>query len=66
MNYYKIILILVIFFKTGNVFSDTNIFNVNNVEIEKKVTSSNEELAIKAIKKALKNYLTKFYLRRIS
>ena len=65
MNYYKIILILVIFFKTGNVFSDTNIFNVNNVEIEKKVTSSNEELAIKA-QKALKNYLIKFYLRRIS
>ncbi len=62
MNYYKIILILVIFFKTGNVFSDTNIFNVNNVEIEKKVTSSNEELAIKAIKKGFEELSYKILL----
>ena len=30
-----IIIILVIFFKTGNVLSNENIFNVNNIEIKK-------------------------------
>ena len=29
--------ILIILFKTENVLSDNNIFNVNNIEIEKKL-----------------------------
>ena len=30
------ILILVIFLKTGNVLSEKNLFNVNNIQLEKK------------------------------
>ena len=52
MKSYKLILIiLVVFFKTGNVLSNTNIFDVNNIEIEKKIKDSNEILANLAIKK---------------
>ena len=37
MKFYKLILIiLVVFLKTGNVLSNHNIFDVNNIEIEKK------------------------------
>ena len=45
MKFYKLILILIVFFKTGNVLSDDNIFNVNNIEIIKKNANSNEELS---------------------
>ena len=43
-----LILILVIFVKTGNVLSDQNLFNVNNIELTKKKDISNEELANQA------------------
>ena len=32
-NLRYILFILVIFFKTGNVLSDNNLFNVNNIEV---------------------------------
>ena len=35
--------ILIILFKTGNVLSDTNIFNVNNVEISKETYKNKEK-----------------------
>ena len=58
MNCIKIILIiLVIFFKTGNVLSSENIFNVNNIEISKKKDVSNKKLVNSAIKKGF-NELT--------
>ena len=63
MGSYKfLIFILVIFFKTGNVLSLENIFNVNNVEITKKSKNSNEEIANKAIKKGFKELLKKILL----
>ncbi len=46
---YFLSLILIIFFKTGNVLSSENIFSVNNIQILKKNKISNEELANKAI-----------------
>ena len=53
MKIFKTILaILVIFFQTGNVLSDKNIFNVNNIEIKKQSNSTNQSLANQAIKKA--------------
>ena len=33
--------ILIILFKTGNVLSDNNIFNVNNIEIAQKTSINN-------------------------
>ena len=52
MKSYKsvIIFILIIFCKTGNVLCDENIFNVNNIELDKSSNVSNKELEIKAIK----------------
>lgn len=51
MKSYKfIIIILVIFVKSGNVLSNEKIFNVNNIEITKTSKMSNEFLANKAIK----------------
>ena len=65
MSYYKIlILILIIFLKTGNVLSLENIFNVNNIEITKKSNNSNEDLANKAIKKGFEELLEKILLIR--
>jgi hypothetical protein len=63
MNYYKLILIiLVVFFKTGNVLSVSNIFDVNNIEVEKKGKISNEVLANRAIKKGFKELINKILL----
>jgi hypothetical protein len=63
MNYYKLILIiLVVFFKTGNVLSISNIFDVNNIEVEKKGKISNEVLANRAIKKGFKELINKILL----
>tara|TARA_Y100000816_G_scaffold11977_1_gene7866 strand:- start:635 stop:1681 length:1047 start_codon:yes stop_codon:yes gene_type:complete len=65
MGFYKIIIIiLVIFLKTGNVLSLENIFNVNNIEITKKTNNSNEDLANKAIKKGYGKLLEKILLKK--
>jgi hypothetical protein len=67
MKSYKLILfILIVFLKTGNVLSNTNIFDVNNIEIEKKVKSNNDELANQAIKKGFKELLDKILLKEDS
>ena len=63
MKSYKLILIiLAVFLKTGNVLSNTNIFNVNNIEIENKGKNSNEALANLAIKKGFKKLIKKILL----
>ena len=59
MKFYKsIIIILIVFLKTGNVLSDDSIFNVNNIELVKKGTTTNQQLVNEAIKKGF-NQLTK-------
>jgi len=63
MNSYKLILItLIVFLKTGNVLSNTSIFHVNNIEVEKKDKISNEELANRAIKKGFNELINKILL----
>ena len=63
MNSYKLIIfILVIFFKTGNVLSNTNIFDVNNIIVEKKGKTANEVLANQAIKKGFNKLINKILL----
>ena len=60
MKLFKIIiLILVIFFKTGNLLSENNLFNVNNIELKKKDNDSSKQLANKAISKTYSNRITK-------
>ena len=57
-----IILILVIFIKTGNVLSQDSIFNVNDIEIIKKTNTSNKDIANQAIKKAYLKLIDKILL----
>ena len=52
----QIIFILVIFLKTGNLLSDNNLFNVNNIILEKKAKYSIRSWQIKLLKKLLANY----------
>ena len=55
MKFYKfIIIILIVFLKTGNILSDDNIFSVNNIELIKKVKTTNQQLVNEAIEKGLK------------
>lgn len=64
MNFIKLILIiLIIFSKTGNVLSKDNIFNVNNIELIKKGNTSNEDLANIAIKMGYKELMDKILLK---
>ena len=59
MKFYKfIIIILIVFLKTGNLLSEDNIFTVNNIELIKKVKTTNQQLVNEAIEKGF-NKLTK-------
>ena len=58
----QITFILVIFLKTGNLLSDNNLFNVNNIILEKKAKYSMNELANQAIKEAFSELLNKILL----
>ena len=59
----QIIFILVIFLKTGNLLSDNNLFNVNNIILEKKAKYSTKELANQAIEEAFSELLKKILLK---
>ena len=56
------IFILVIFFKSGNVLSTENIFNVNNIELIKKSNISNNQLANEAIRLGYNELISKILL----
>lgn len=60
----QIIIILIVFFKTGNLLSENNLFNVNNILIKKKDNSSNNQLANKAINKAFDQLSKKILLKK--
>ena len=61
MKLYKqiIIFILIVFFKTETVFSQNNLFNVNNIKLEKKDKVTNDSLADQAIKKGFNQLIKK-------
>ena len=61
--YLKIIFILIVFLKTETLFSKNNLFNVNNIELEKKVKTSNKVLADQAIKKGFNQLIAKILLK---
>ena len=60
--YKQILFILVVFFKTETLFSENNLFNVNNIELEKKDKITNNRLADMAIKKGFNQLTTKILL----
>ena len=51
-NLIFIISILIILFKTGNVLSNNNIFNVNNIEITKEISKNKEKIVNQSFQKA--------------
>ncbi len=59
----KIILILIVFLETGNLLSNDNLFNVNNILLEKKENKSNKQLADQAIKEAFNQFLNKVLMK---
>ena len=63
MKFYKqIIFILIVFFQTETVFSENNLFNVNNIQLEKKDKISQNALADKAIKRGFNQLIEKILL----
>ena len=65
MKFYKqtIILILIVFFKTETLFSENNLFNVNNIELERKDKITNKQLAEQAIKVGFDQLIRKILLK---
>ena len=63
MKFYKIIFILIVFFKTETLFSKNNLFSVNNIEIKRTEKITNEILADKAIKKGFIQLIDKILLK---
>ena len=59
-----LIIILIVFLKTGNVLSNNAIFDVNNIEIEKKPKTSNKVLANQAIKKGFIKLTNKILIEK--
>ncbi len=59
----QITLILIIFLKTGNLLSENNLFNVNNILLEKKENTSSKQLANKAIKKGFNQLIDRILLK---
>jgi hypothetical protein len=65
MKFYKyLFIILVIFFKTGNVLSENNLFNVNNIEVINKNPKVYKETADQAIKKGFKELIGRILLKQ--
>ncbi len=64
MKFYKLILlILIVFFKTETVFSENNLFNVNNIKLEKKDKISQNVLANQAVKIGFNQLIEKILLK---
>ena len=58
----QIFFTLVIFLKTGNLLSENNLFNVDNIIIKKKDGDTSEQLANKAIKKGFDQLIDRLLL----
>ena len=66
MKIFKLIFILIVFFKTETVLSENNLFNVNNINIEKKDKISNSDLTNQAIKKGFTQLISRILLEEDS
>ena len=64
MKFYKLFFILVVFLKTGNVLSNTSVFDVNNIELLKKGKIPNEVYAKQAINQGFKELINKILLKK--
>ncbi len=62
-NFKFLFCILIILFKTGNVLSNINIFNVNNVEISNEIYENKDKLVNRAFLKAFDQLLNRVLLK---
>jgi hypothetical protein len=62
----KLLFILIVFFKTETLFSENDLFNVNNIQIEKNEKITNKALSELAIKKGFNQLITKILLEEDS
>ena len=63
-SFKNIMFILVIFLKTGNVLSESSLFNVNNVEITGNLSADNQFFVNKAIKQGFNELINKVLLEK--
>ena len=63
-NLVFIFYILIILFKTGNVLSNNNIFNVNNIKIDGKIYENKEKVINQAFKKGYKELINRLLLEK--
>ena len=63
MKFYKVIFILIVFFKTETLFSENNLFNVDNIQLEKNDKTTNKAISDLAIKKGFQKLITKILLK---
>ena len=67
MKFHKLlIIILIVFFKTETVFSENNLFSVNNLILEKKDNISTNALTDMAIKKGFSRLIGRILLKKDS
>ncbi len=64
MKSFKYIFTLVIFLKTGNVLSESTLFNVNNIEISGNLSANNQYFSDQAIGKGFNELIKKVLLER--
>ena len=63
-KYFFIFFIIVFFTKTGNVFSNNNIFNVDNIKVISEITEKREKILNTAFKKGFKELTNRILLQR--
>jgi len=66
MKLYKIIFILIVFFKTETLFSKNDWFNVNNIQLEKNNKTTNKAISDLAIKKGFYQLTSNILLKKDS
>ena len=66
MKLYKIIFILIFFFKTETLFSKNDWFNVNNIQLEKNNKTTNKAISDLAIKKGFYQLTSNILLKKDS
>ena len=62
MKFHKLLFIIIVFFKTETLFSKNELFNVNNIQIEKNDKITNTALSELAIKKGFNQLISKILL----
>ena len=63
MKLRKLFFILIVFFKTETLFSKNELFNVNNIQLEKNSKITNNALAEQGIKKGFNKLITRVLLK---